>query len=203
MIHLSTGIPDDARNAEVRLNSLRAKYLDGAILAYPEQIGSEETAIFISGEETTFKQWENLLQDLAGGTVFVGANVGNASALDSAMLSALFGLHIGLLHGIGICETENLSVPEFGKMLSDLMPVFGTEVQHLSDRVASESFEETQAAVRTYAAAARRLLIQARASGKNASFPAFATDMFELGESRGLGSKDLASLISVFRERGA
>ena len=201
VVQLSTGTPHDARIAEGLLNSIGAGYLDGAILAYPEGIGAEETAILISGAEATFSQCENLLKDLAGGITFVGPSVGHASALDSAALSAVIGLYLGFLHGVAICEKENLPVPAFGHMLAEQMPVAAAGTLHLSERIAAESFNDTQASLKTFAAVARRLLIQAGNSGLNASFPAYATEIFAQGEIKGLGSKDLAALIAVFREK--
>jgi 3-hydroxyisobutyrate dehydrogenase-like beta-hydroxyacid dehydrogenase len=203
IINLSTGNPHEARKVELHLKSLGASYLDGAILAYPEGIGSRETVVLISGAEASFKKSEALLGNLAGGITFVGAGVGNASALDVAALSAVMGLYIGLLHGIAICETESLPVAEFGQMVAEQMPVAAMGVGHLSQRIASNSFGETQAALKTFAAVARRLLIQAKTSGISASFPEFATDMLALGESSGMGGQDLAALISVFRKQRA
>lgn len=201
VIQLSTGTPHDARNAEGILHAHRANYLDGAILAYPEGIGADETAILVSGEEAVFLQCESLLRDLAGGTTFVGSNVGNAAALDSAALSAVLGLYAGFLHGVAICEKENLPVLEFGQMIAEKMPIAAAGVLQLGERIASASFNETQASLKTYAEVARRLLIHAETSRINASFPEYASKILALGESKGLGEQDLAALIAVFREK--
>jgi len=201
VIQLSTGTPHDARNAEGILHAHRANYLDGAILAYPEGIGADETAILVSGEEAVFLQCESLLRDLAGGTTFVGSNVGNAAALDSAALSAVLGLYAGFLHGVAICEKENLPVLEFGQMIAEIMPIAAAGVLQLGERIASASFNETQASLKTYAEVARRLLIHAEASRINASFPEYASKILAQGESKGLGEQDLAALIAVFREK--
>ena len=200
VIQLSTGAPHEARNAESILHAHRANYLDGAILAYPEGIGADETAILVSGEEAVFLQCESLLRDLAGGITFVGPNIGNAAALDSAALSAVIGLYAGFLHGAAICEKENLPVLEYGQMIAEQMPVAAAGVLQLSERITSASFNDTQASLRTYAAVARRLLIHADTSRINSSFPEYASKIFSRGESKGLGEKDLAALIGVFRE---
>jgi len=201
VIQLSTGTPHDARNAEGILHVHRANYLDGAILAYPEGIGADETAILVSGEETVFLQCESLLRDLAGGTTFVGSNVGNAAALDSAALSAVIGLYAGFLHGVAICEKENLPVLEYGQMIAEQMPIAAAGVLQLGERIASASFKETQASLKTYAAVAKRLLTHAETSRINASFPEYASKILAQGESKGLGEHDLAALIAVFREK--
>ncbi len=202
LIQLSTGIPVEAREAERSLRSMGAKYLDGAILGYPEHIGTSEAMIFVSGEEDAFLRCEHLLRALAGGTTFVGSAIGQASALDSGLLCAAIGAYLGAIHGARICEIEGLSVTGFGKMRAELTPMLGGEIKHINERIASNSFDGSQATVQTYAAAARRLLQHAKGSNINTSFPSYAASILEVAELEGLGQKDLAALITVIRKEG-
>jgi hypothetical protein len=54
-------------------------------------------------------------------------------------------------HGARICEVEGLRVDEFGSMLAELVPVIGTEVEHLGERIHADRHGDSQAALRTYA----------------------------------------------------
>ena len=199
LVQLSTGTPQEARDGERWTRESGAEYLDGAILAYPDQMGTPEAALLVSGAQATFQRCEPLLRSLAGGLTYVGEQVWAASALDCAALSFVFGALLGALHGARICEVEGLRVDEFGSMLAEFMPVVGNEVRQLSERIQANRYDGSQAALRTYSAAAMRLVQQARDSRIDADFPRYAADALEHGMSAGLGNEDLAALIKVLR----
>ncbi len=173
LVQLSTGTPQEARDGESWARDSEAEYLDGAILAYPDQIGTPEAALLVSGPGATFRRCEPLLRSLAGDLSHVGEQIGTASALDCAALSFLFGALLGALHGARICEAEGLRVGEFGSMLAELAPILGVEVKQLSERIQADRYDGSQAALGTYAAAAVRLVQQAQDSGINPEFPTF------------------------------
>ena len=199
LVQLSTGTPQEAREGERWARESGADYLDGAILAYPDQMGTPEAALLVAGAEATFRRCEPLLRSLAGGLTYVGAQVGAASALDCAALSFVFGALLGALHGARVCEVEGLRVDEFGSMLAELVPVVGQEVRQLGDRIQANRYDGSQAALRTYSAAAMRLVQQAHDSRIDANFPRYAAGAFEQGMSAGFGNEDLAALIKVLR----
>jgi 3-hydroxyisobutyrate dehydrogenase-like beta-hydroxyacid dehydrogenase len=177
----------------------KAEYLDGTIEVYPEQIGTPEAGILISGAEATFQRSEPLLRSLAGGLNYVGEQVGAASALGLAFGSALYGALLGALHGIRICEVEDLDVGEFGSMLAEFMPTVGEAARDLAVRVQEERYGESQATLQTAADGAQQLLKQAHDSQINPDFPAYSARTLQKGMDSGLGSQDMAALIKVLR----
>jgi 3-hydroxyisobutyrate dehydrogenase-like beta-hydroxyacid dehydrogenase len=199
LVQLSTGRPQEARELEEWIHASGAEYLDGAILAYPDQMGSADAVVLVAGREATFRRCEGLLRSL-GGIQHVGERVGAASALDCAALSFVFGALLGALHGARICEVEGLPVDEFGSMLAELVPLIGTEVKHLGGRIHADRFGDSQAALRTYAAAAARLVELSREARINADFPAYAAGAFGRGIDAGFETEDLAALIKVMRQ---
>jgi 3-hydroxyisobutyrate dehydrogenase-like beta-hydroxyacid dehydrogenase len=58
LVQLSTGRPQEARELEEWIRASGAEYLDGAILAYPDQVGSAEAVILVAGPEATFRRCE-------------------------------------------------------------------------------------------------------------------------------------------------
>ena len=154
LVQVSTGTPAQARDGEHWATARGATYLDGAILAYPDQIGTPEAVILVAGDQDTWRRCEPVLRPLAGGLAWVGPAVGAASALDCAVLSFLFGSFMGLVHGARICEVEGLSVGDYGTMVKGLLPVLDGEVAGLTGRIHEGRFGDTHAALGTYAAAA-------------------------------------------------
>jgi 3-hydroxyisobutyrate dehydrogenase-like beta-hydroxyacid dehydrogenase len=199
LVQLSTGTPQEARDTEAWALQAGAEYLDGAILAYPDQIGAADTVILVAGRHATFAPVEGLLRRLAGGLSFVGDQVGAASALDCASLAFIFGAYLGAFHGARICEAEGLRVDAFGGMMAELMPVVGTEVKQMSERIQQDRFGDTHSALRTYAAAAVRMVRQAADARIDGEFPAYAAGALGKGVDAGLGDEDLAAMIKVLR----
>ena len=56
LIELSTGTPKEARDAAAWALAQGAEYIDGAIMATPEQMGRPDTPLFASGPESSFKK---------------------------------------------------------------------------------------------------------------------------------------------------
>ena len=108
---------------------------------------------------------------------------------------------LGAVHGARVCEVESLRVDDFGSMLAELVPIVGGEVKQLTERIQADRYDGSQAALRTYAAAAVRLVHQARDSGVDSGFPSYASGAFQKGMNAGFGSEDLAALIQGLPHR--
>ena len=199
VVQLSTGTPQEARDAEIRLRQRGAVYLDGAIMAIPSQIGAADAAIFTSGSSQAFQQSEPLLRCFGGKVVYLGEPVGAASALDYAMLSHLFGGLLGAAHGALICEAEGLSVASFGSQLAGLAPVVGGMVQHMCEVIQSGSYGKAESSVGICAAFFETLAQQAREAEISTEFPAFGQGIFRRAMAAGLGEEEFAALTKVLR----
>jgi 3-hydroxyisobutyrate dehydrogenase-like beta-hydroxyacid dehydrogenase len=199
LVQLSTGNPQEARDGEAWARERKADYLDGAILAYPSDIGTPAATILVSGAEPGFRKSEPLLRNLAGNLTYLGEQVGAASALDCATLSYLTAGIVGFLHGALICQSEGLRVDDFGSMLAEVTPVIGAELKHLGEVVQSGAYEQPQAALLAYAGAVERLVGQARDAGINAELPAFASGLFRRAMAAGHAKEEVAALIKVLR----
>jgi 3-hydroxyisobutyrate dehydrogenase-like beta-hydroxyacid dehydrogenase len=81
LIQLSSGTTKEGRDAAEWAQEHGVKYLDGAILAYPQHIGSAVAQILLSGSEEIFHQQKELLEVL-GTPLFVSESPGGAAALD-------------------------------------------------------------------------------------------------------------------------
>lgn len=156
--------------------------------------------ILLSGLESAFPKSEPLLKSLAGELSYVGPQVGVASALDCTILSYFFGGILGCIHGARICESEGLPVDSFGSMLANFSSVLAGEAKHIGETIHAGAYENPQASLKTYAAAAERLAQQAREGEINSEFPIFATRLFGKGMAAGYQTEEVASLVKVLRE---
>jgi 3-hydroxyisobutyrate dehydrogenase-like beta-hydroxyacid dehydrogenase len=199
LVQLSTGRPQEARDSDEWARQQDIQYLDGAILAFPNQIGTSDATILVSGAESAFQICEPFLRTLADNLSYLGEKVGSASALDFALLSFFFGGILGSLHGVRICEAEGLPVSEYGSLLADISPLLGGDVKHLAESILEGNFENPEARLTTWAAALERIERHAQEAEINSEFPAFASALCRKGIVEGYGMDGVAALIKVLR----
>lgn len=201
VVQLSTGSPQGARTLEGWCHARGACYLDGAILCFPDQIGTTDASIICSGANAAFSEAEPILRQLAPTLEHVAEAVGAAAAQDCAVAAYFAGGLLGALHGALICEAEGLPVAKVCAQFSELSPILGGDVAHLGKTLASGDFDHPYASLKTWSAAISRLTGHAADAGIDSSFPRFATDLFEEGVAQGLGQQEVSALIKVLRAR--
>jgi 3-hydroxyisobutyrate dehydrogenase-like beta-hydroxyacid dehydrogenase len=102
IVQLTTGTPDEAREVEAWARPLDIAYLDGAIMSNPIDIGKPTGTVVYSGSEELFRSIKPVLLAFGGNAMFVGKEIGCASALDMAALALATGAQFGFLQGYGL-----------------------------------------------------------------------------------------------------
>ena len=199
LVQLTTGSPQDAREAEAWAHRQGASYLEGAIQAAPDQMGQPDTPILVSGAEAAFRAAEPLLQVLGGGIVYLGGKASAAAAMDLATLSTIYGTLLGFLHGARVAEHEGFDVAEYGRIVAGIMPTFAGFLQHEGGVIQSGDFAISQSPMRISIEATQRILQTAQQAGINTEFPAFAAGLFKRADAAGLGGEEVAALIKLLR----
>ncbi|WP_433521427.1 NAD(P)-binding domain-containing protein [Nocardia pseudovaccinii] len=72
VVNLVSGSPEEARTLSEFISAAGARYVDGAIEAYPEAIGSVEAIINLSGDPQVWAEYNALLRSLAGQCSYLG-----------------------------------------------------------------------------------------------------------------------------------
>ncbi|KAL1923247.1 uncharacterized protein VTP21DRAFT_9623 [Calcarisporiella thermophila] len=200
LVELSTGTPQDAREAETWVHKHGAEYLDGAILATPSQIGRPETPVFVSGNESVFRKTEPILKILAGGLQFMGEAIGAASAWDLGFLSYLWGSMFGFLHSARIFESEGIRVDALGSMITNVAPLIGEMVKHESDVIQASNFSKPQSSVKISSASVDLIKKQAHEAKINTEFPTFVQGIFKRAIAAGYGDEEVGAVIKLLRK---
>lgn len=199
LIQLSTGTPQDARDAEAWAHARGASYLDGAILATPSQMGQPNTPIFLSGAASAWQQSEPVLKALAGTLLYMGDAAGAAAAWDLSVLSSMFGMMTGFFHGALIMEKEGLRVDALGAMIAQISPVLGQMVKITSEDIQQADYSAPESSLETCRLTFELLMRQAKEAGINAEIPGFELHLFNKGRAAGYGQDKLAALIKTLR----
>lgn len=159
VVALTSGTPQDAREAARWAQAQGASYLDGAILATPNIIGTGDATILIAGPVAVFKAHRETLSAL-GSIRHVGEDPGVAAALESAGLSQLWGGLFGALHAIALAQAEGVDLAVLARQWTESVPVVEGLVADLIQRTQSGRFaadEHTLSTVSVHATALRHL----------------------------------------------
>ncbi|MBA3447123.1 MAG: NAD(P)-dependent oxidoreductase [Pseudaminobacter sp.] len=202
VIQLTSGSPRLAREEARWVEAHGAGYLDGAIMATPDFIGKPETALLYSGSRDVYERHKPLLFALGGGTSYVGESPGQASALDTALLTQMWGGLLGALQGMAVAEAEGLDLETFRSHLSAFKPVVDAALFDLVDRTNARRFagdDATLASLGAHYSAFRHLLEACEERGLNAAMPRAMDTIFRQALSLGDTQDDFASLAPLFR----
>ncbi|OLF04949.1 6-phosphogluconate dehydrogenase [Actinophytocola xinjiangensis] len=112
LVNLTTTTPNEARELAGWAAGHGIDYLDGAILAVPDMIGSPGAQVYYSGSRAVFDRFRTVLDAWATST-FDGSDAGRASLIDLAMLSGMYQMFAGFLHGAAMVGSEGMSATDF------------------------------------------------------------------------------------------
>jgi 3-hydroxyisobutyrate dehydrogenase-like beta-hydroxyacid dehydrogenase len=114
LVNLTTTTPDEARDLAAWAADHGIEYLDGAIMAVPPMIGAREALILYSGSPSVFERHRETLETWAT-TVYDGEDAGMASLFDLAMLSGMYSMFAGFLHGVAMLAAAGVPARQFAE----------------------------------------------------------------------------------------
>ncbi len=195
VVQLSTGTPIEAHESAEWFNSIGAKYIDGAILAGPETLGTERAQVIFAGPEDAYLEAEYLLSSLCQKVRYLGENIRSASALDLAWLCRHYGMFAGVTHGAILCESEGVSLDLYAQVFPESDNAHGyVNTMHKKD------FKNPTATLGTWGAALETISKQASDAGINSEVPEFISSLFKRAEQAGYGDEDVAALVKILRK---
>jgi len=198
LIQFSTGTPKEARATEAGAKLHNTRYLDGALLAYPREVG-QDAIVAISGDEHTYVELKRLLAALSTNVRYLGPSVGAAAALDIAMLSFYVCTHLGLVHSALICESESVPANVLASTIVDSQPSDAGEITHLGQALLNNNFSDPGASIGVYSGALDQILSQAADANIDARIPEFANKLYKQGIESGLADQEVVALIKLLR----
>ena len=194
VVQLSTGTPREARESAEWMKAHDVSYLDGAILAGPNEIGTDRSQILLSGEEAAQKCTGGLLACLGGDVRYLGTNVHPASVRDLAWLCESYGRFLALTHAVCLCESEDVGVDVFATLFAE-----NSLIRHYANVVDSADFKNCTATLKVWDAALQRIRTQGEDAGINTDFPDLISRLFKKAIDAGYGEENVMALVKVLR----
>ncbi|SDW59810.1 3-hydroxyisobutyrate dehydrogenase [Amycolatopsis xylanica] len=134
LVNVTSGTPGHARSLAAWALEREIDYLDGGIMAVPPMIGGPGAFVLYSGSEAVFDAYRPVLDTLADSR-FLGADPGMASLQDIALLSAMYGQFMGILHAFALVGSAGVPATEFAPMLSGWLTAMGGFVAEAASQI--------------------------------------------------------------------
>ncbi|WP_280398576.1 NAD(P)-dependent oxidoreductase [Nocardia carnea] len=115
LVNLTSSTPQQSRARAAWATRFGAEYVDGAVMAVPQGIGTPEALLLYSGSEKGYGAAEPVLGVLAGQGVYLGADSGRAAAFDAALVSVFWLSLFGISLGISLAEAEGIKGGELAR----------------------------------------------------------------------------------------
>jgi 3-hydroxyisobutyrate dehydrogenase-like beta-hydroxyacid dehydrogenase len=194
IVQLSTGTPREALEAAEWMKQHGVSYLDGAILAGPNDIGTASGQILLCGDESAYSKAGRLVDCLGEDVRYLGSNFRAASALDLAWLCDSYGRFVAVTHAARLCESEDVGFDTFASLFDE-----DSLVRRYSNVIHSGDFKNCTATLQVWGEALARIQAQGRDAGIDTGFPDFTAKLFDKAIEAGYGEEHVMSLVKVLR----
>ncbi|MFI8193759.1 NAD(P)-dependent oxidoreductase [Streptomyces sp. NPDC085946] len=198
LVNLTSGSPEQAREAVAWARGHGAEYLDGAIMTTPPGVGSPETMVLYSGSATVFEARRPTLAAL-GDPVHLGTDPGLASLYDAALLGLMWSTLTGWLHGTALVGAEKTPATDFTPVAVRWLAAVTGFMTTYAPQVDAGRYPGADATVDVQIAAVDHLLHAAAARGVDNALPELLKAAMERARDAGHGSDSFASVVEVLR----
>lgn len=201
VVNLTSGTPEEARETAAWAAERGFDYVDGAIMAIPPMIGSEEALIFYGGPRAVYDAHSASLTTIAGAGTYLGEDAGLPSLYDVALLGLMWTTWAGFMHSLALVKSENVSAEAFLPYAQAWFEhVISPEVPGIAGQVDAGEYPDEGSALGMQAIAIEHLVDASRAQGVDAALPEFLKQRAQEAIKRGHAGSGFGSLFEVLRK---
>jgi 3-hydroxyisobutyrate dehydrogenase-like beta-hydroxyacid dehydrogenase len=201
LVQLTSGSPADARTMDAWAGMHGMHYLDAAIVAYPNAVGSAQAVVFYAGDEQRFQRYLPTLGAFGGVSQFVGEAIGAAATLDCAVLEYYYGATLAMLHGAALCESEQLPLGQYFQMIKAITPQLGATADSARTMIDRERYSGVDCALDTHIAALRHIQRLCHDNEVDTRLPDTLMATYKKAIAAGYGDEEIAAVFEVLRKR--
>jgi 3-hydroxyisobutyrate dehydrogenase-like beta-hydroxyacid dehydrogenase len=198
LVNVASGAPDDVLALDAWASERGIAYLDGAIICFPRQIGTDEGIVLYSGSAEVWEAHASTLKALGEMSDLVGTEVHAASVVDAAIVGAFYVSAVtAYLEGATFAMGLGISADT----LRGITQLAGASVQvaiaEAIEAIDSGEYATNQATLSVYAEGCRAVVEGMRASGHRARLLGAALEGLEAAEAAGLGDLGIYAAAQV------
>ncbi|WP_282702398.1 NAD(P)-binding domain-containing protein [Streptomyces sp. CC219B] len=201
LINLTSGDSAQARETARWAGQRGARYLDGAIMAVPPVIGTEEAVILHSGPEEEFEAHRATLGAL-GTVTHLGPDHRLASLYDVAGLAMMWSVLNAWLQGTALLRTAGVDAATYAPFAQRIAAGVAGWLPGYAEQIDRGFFPAEVSALETDARAMAHLIEESEAVGVNAELPRLFKAMADRAIAAGHGGEQYPVLIEEFGKPG-
>jgi 3-hydroxyisobutyrate dehydrogenase-like beta-hydroxyacid dehydrogenase len=202
-VQLTTTTPADSRRNAEWADGLGIRYVDGAIMAYPRDIGNKDAMIVICGPAADSPELQETLRAL-GTPRFAGHDAGRAQVVDAALIGFFYHTVVGYIHSAALAAAEGLAVEEFIELAGPFLAGFiARAVAETAERITTRRYDAPQSSMETHLGGIESLVLGASLeAGVQTAIVAAIRDSFVRAIEAGRGGEDIACLAETMGSPG-
>jgi len=198
IIQLTTGTIDDVQTHASLIQDNRGRLVEGAVMCYPRNLGTDEAALLLSGAPNVLEECAPILSTLDENWKSLGEDINQPSVLSRSLMSGLTGALMGLVNGAAICRAGGVSLDVFMKFNEGTNSILLAEQKRLIEAIRDGRTEENEASIKAWRGGDQALNSVAASLGTNLTLQNSIQAVFQEGKRRGLDEHDLSALVDVF-----
>jgi 3-hydroxyisobutyrate dehydrogenase-like beta-hydroxyacid dehydrogenase len=203
VVNLTNGTPQQSRTLAEQVEARGGAWLDGGIMAIPPMIGSREAFILYSGSDAAFDRHRNLLE-IAGTARYLGADPGLASLIDLSLLSAMYGLFGGFLHGAAMAGSAEFRAGDFAELAVPWLEAMAGVLPEMARQIETRDYSgDVSSNLRMQLVAVDNIVAACQAEGVDAGPIQPMRALMAHRIACGFGDEDVAGLAETLVSRRA
>jgi 3-hydroxyisobutyrate dehydrogenase-like beta-hydroxyacid dehydrogenase len=203
LVQLTSGTASDARAMHAWSSMHGLDYLDAAILAQPQAIGSPGAIVLYSGGDAVWERTQETMAKLGGSHRFVGDVVGAAATLQCALQEYFCGAALAMLHGAALCNSEQLSLNEYFYLVKNYAATLSDTADTARSMISKEIYDGVNGSLDAHIAALRLSQRMSHDNDIDTRVPDAIMAAYKKGLAAGYGEAEIAALFEVLRHRAA
>ena len=199
LINLTSGTSQEARDLAAWAADRDVTYLDGVILAVPQAIGTADAVLLYSGPPAAFEAHESTLRSLAAATTYLGADHGLSPLYDMAVLTVMWNVLNGFLHGAALLTAAQVEAATFAPFANQLIATMAGWITAYGDQIDAGRYPADDSTIDTHRAAMDHLIHEGAALGVNVELSELIKKLADRAVASGRGGDSYAAMIEQFR----
>lgn len=200
LVNLSSGTSKAARETADRVAYLGGRYLDGAIMAVPQAVGTDEAIVVYSGPRDVFDAHAADLAALAASTEHLGEDPALAALFEQAGLSLMWSVMNGFLQGAALLGAAGVDATRFAPLARTAVGTVADWLPGYAQQVEDGAYPPLDATLDIHLNAMEHLVEESESLGVSAELPRFVRALAARAVAGGHGGDGYAALIEQFRE---
>jgi len=199
VVQLGNGVPTEVKAAHEWFAEHGVTYLDGSIMTYPDQIGTDLSKILVSGDMASFDRCRGLFDCLGGDIRFLGDNPITSAVVNSSALGFLYVTAHAFLNSAALCEAGDGPVDALVDVVGSWLPGLPAAFGKYARMIEARSYDEYGLGLANGAENLLAILEYGTIAGVDTSLFASTHRSFESAKASGHGP-NLAAVIETLRQ---